>query len=94
MAYDDHLHEQVHKLEYRCGVLSEIIRDAMLLIQHGDYSNGNTDPTGSMDEGNVLAGRYIADLEARCIQAGVQLRESQDETPCQEPEARIVIEYW
>ena len=79
MILDDPLYGEIKQLTWRCGVLSEIIRDAMLLIQHGDYSNGNTDPTGSMDEGNVLAGQYIDDLEARCIQAGVQLRENQDD---------------
>lgn len=31
---------------------------------HGDFRNGVTDPTGTIDEGNVIAGRIVGDARA------------------------------
>jgi len=33
-----------------------------LLYQNGRFDNGNTDPTGSIDEGSVMTGRFVIDV--------------------------------
>jgi len=42
-----------------------IAKDAIRLAGDGDYSNGNTDCTGSIDEGRVRAGEFLSTLVAR-----------------------------
>lgn len=37
--------------------------------QHGDFRNGVTDPTGSIDEGEVIASRYFGTLKSAIAKA-------------------------
>lgn len=50
--------------EQRIAALVDGLERAMQLLAYGDFKNGNTDPTGSLDEGEVLAGRIYEELRA------------------------------
>ena len=56
-AYDQ-LVERVKELEGALGGITAMCE------QHGDFRNGVTDPTGTIDEGNVVAGRVIKSARA------------------------------
>lgn len=40
-----------------------------MCVHHGDFRNGVTDPTGSIDEGNVIASRYLEALRLAIAKA-------------------------
>lgn len=71
------LHVRVTKLGYEAGwgargeydkeqiaALRDALDRAIQLLEHGDFRNGVTDPTGTLDEGVVLAGGLIGELRA------------------------------
>lgn len=47
---------------------TELVRAASAVFDmcmfHGDFRNGVTDPTGSIDEGNAIASQYLDALRA------------------------------
>lgn len=44
--------------------LRDALDRAIQLLEYGDFRNGVTDPTGTLDEGVVLAGGLIGELRA------------------------------
>ena len=50
--------ERVKELEGALNGITEMCE------MHGDFRNGVTDPTGTIDEGNVVAGRVIQSCRA------------------------------
>jgi len=59
------------------AALVEAAENALTLIAHGDYHNGVTDSTGSVDEGEVRAGRIYGYLHAAL--AALQSKEGTNE---------------
>lgn len=47
----------------------EALKLCLEAFRHTDFSNGNTDPTGSIDEGRVFASRMMADIDALIAKA-------------------------
>lgn len=54
----DPLVERVKELEEALNCITSMCET------HGDFRNGVTDPTGTIDEGNVIAGRIVGDARA------------------------------
>ncbi len=46
-------------LRDRCVKLTDAVQTILEVCQHGDFRNGNTDSTGSVDEGEVRAWEII-----------------------------------
>lgn len=44
--------------------LEAALERAFVLLEHADFKNGNTDPSGVIDEGEVYAGRLMDKLIA------------------------------
>jgi len=54
--------------------LLDALKDAVGWADHVDWSNGNTDPTGSIDEGNVRASKAIERWKAAIAKYDTQER--------------------
>jgi hypothetical protein len=54
------------------AALQKLAADAIEHAEHGNYCSGNTH--GSMDEGDVMACRYMAELRERAKALGVSLK--------------------
>jgi hypothetical protein len=55
-------------------LLKHLAANAILMARNGEYSNGVTDSTGTIDEGNVRAGEAMANLEAVASVLGVEVK--------------------
>ncbi len=56
------LRSQKDKAEQERDALRIALIDALKLLDQADFRNGNTEPTGTLDEGEVLASRWIHDI--------------------------------
>lgn len=68
-AFADAKHDIALLAAQRDELLSAAVAVLEMCERHGDFRNGVTDPTGSIDEGNVLASQYFEVLRAAITKA-------------------------
>ncbi len=56
------LKDRADKAEQERDALRIALIDALKLLDQADFRNGNTEPTGTLDEGEVLASQWIHDI--------------------------------
>ena len=64
LAYAMKLETVVTGLQLQITALREILKIAERLLDHADFKNGNTDPGGLIDEGEVHAARVYNGMQA------------------------------